>query len=116
MGLSHQASYAPASPHPFLPIPRIYPNSLNGCLQQLTYNLINIVLHFDSSMEFLFHRSQDMPRLAPLMNVLYGKQHDFPNKLLTKRYVIKHLKTSKRKFYGRYEDQVLMKFHGRYED
>ena len=42
--------------------------------------------------------------LLPLMNVLFWGRCDFPNKLLGQGYVKERLKSSLRKFYGRYED------------
>ena len=57
-------------------------------------------------MVFLSHNSSDTPGLAPLMNVLSLRAVRLSNKLLGQRYVKEHLRSSLRKFYGRYGDLI----------
>ena len=60
--------------------------------------------HLRQPMAFLYHNSSDTPGLAPLMNVLFWEAVRLSNKLLGKGYVKERLKSSLRKFYGRYGD------------
>ena len=55
-------------------------------------------------MAFLSHNSSDTPGLAPLMNVFILRAMRLSNKLLGQGYVKERLKSSLRKFYGRYRD------------
>ena len=49
----------------------------------------------------------DTPRgLAPRMIVLFWGQGDFLSKLLKQGYLVERLKSSFRKFYGRYGDLI----------
>ena len=54
-------------------------------------------------MAFLSHNSSDTPGLAPLMNVLFWGRCDFPISF-SGRDIKERLKSSLRKFYGRYGD------------
>ena len=63
--------------------------------------------HLRQSMAFLSHNSSDTPGPAPLMNILFWGRCDFPNKLLGHGYVKEErLRSSLRKFYGRYGDLI----------
>ena len=55
-------------------------------------------------MAFLSHNSSDTPGLAPLMNVFILRATRLSNKLLGQGCVKERLKSSLRKFYGRYGD------------
>ena len=55
---------------------------------------------------FLSHSSYGMPGLAPLMNALFLKAARLSFKLLGQGYVTERLKSSLRKFYGRYGDLI----------
>ena len=48
----------------------------------------------------------DTPGFAPRMNVLFWGPGDFPSKLLKQGYLAARLKSSFRKFYGRYGDII----------
>ena len=60
--------------------------------------------HLRPPMAFLSHNSSDTPGLAPLMNVLFWGRCDLSNKLLWQGYDEERLKSSLKKFYGRYGD------------
>ena len=55
-------------------------------------------------MAFLSYNSSDTSGLAPLMNVLILRAVRLSNKLIGQGYVKERLKSSLRKFYGRYGD------------
>ena len=57
-------------------------------------------------MVFLSHSSYGMPGLAPLMNVFFLRAARLSSKLLGQGYVMERLKSSLRKFYGRYGDLI----------
>ena len=64
--------------------------------------------HLHPPMAFLFHNSAGTPGLAPLINVLFWVQCDFPISFLHgQRYVKERLKLSLRKFYGWYSYQTI---------
>ena len=65
-----------------------------------------VIFHLRQPMEFLSLNLYDTPGLAPRMNVLYWGPGDFPSKLLEQGYVEERLKSSFRKFYGRYGDLI----------
>ena len=54
----------------------------------------------------LFRSLYDMPGLAPRMDVLFWVRRDFQRSFLELGYVKERLKSSLRKFYGRYEDLI----------
>ena len=56
-------------------------------------------------MAFLSHESSDTSGLAPLINVLFWGRCDF-QKLLRQGYVKERLRSSQRKFFGRYGDPI----------
>ena len=60
--------------------------------------------HLRPPIAFLSHNSSDTSGLAPLMNVLFLRAMRLSNKLLGQGYVKERLKSSLRKFYGRYGD------------
>ena len=60
--------------------------------------------HLRPPMAFLSHNSSNTPGLAPLMNGFFLRAMRLSNKLLGQGYVKERLKSSLRKFYGRYGD------------
>ena len=62
--------------------------------------------HLRQPIAFLSHNSSDTPGLAPLMNVLFLRAMRLSNKLLGQGYIKERLKSSLRKFYGRYGDLI----------
>ena len=65
-----------------------------------------VIFHLHQPMEFLSLNLYDTSGLAPRMNVLYWRPGDFSSKLLEQGYLAKRLKSSFRKFYGRYGDLI----------
>ena len=63
------------------------------------------MFHLRNHMAFLSHRSYGMPGLVPLMNVLFQGRRDF-HLSSSDRDVMKRLKSSLRKFNGRYGDLI----------
>ena len=60
-----------------------------------------VIIHLRRSMELLSLNVYDTPGLAPCMNVLFGGQMTF--QLTSEQgYLVERLKSSFRKFYGRY--------------
>ena len=57
-------------------------------------------------MVFLSHSSYGMQGLAPLTNAFFLRAARLSSKLLRQRYVMERLKSSLRKFYGRYGDLI----------
>ena len=62
--------------------------------------------HLRPPMAFLSHNSSDTPGLVPLMNVSFWGRCGLSNKLLGQGYVKERLRSSLRKFYGRYGDLI----------
>ena len=102
----------------------LFPRSIYSCKSVGTINstlpfttsakiLISILQTFRSwaatpnlgpHMAFLSHNISDTPGLAPLMNVLFFGPLRFSDKLLGQGYENERLRSSLRKFYGRYGD------------
>ena len=65
-----------------------------------------VIFHLRQPMEFLSLNLYDTPGLAPRMNVLYWGPGDFPVSYSNRGYLTERLKSSFRKFYGRYGDLI----------
>ena len=64
------------------------------------------IFHLRQPMVFLSHSSNGMSGIAPPMNVLFVGRPRLSSKLLGQGYVMERLKSSLRKFYGRYGDLI----------
>ena len=66
-----------------------------------------VIFHLRRPMAFLYLNLYNTPGLAPRMNVLFWGPGDFEvSKLLKQGYLVERLKSSFRKFYGRYGDLI----------